>query len=296
VSYGPNQAALSGADELTGYAEGPPAISTSTYADFCAGYTGALAILAALEDRDRTGHGQLVDMSQFAAVVSMLGPLLLDVERSGHVPQRAGNHSAAAAPRGVYPCRGTDAWCGIEVRTDDEFRSLAAAAGRADWLADQRFATVPARQDHRDELDGEIASWTRQHAPEEVAAWLQERSVPAFALLDVADVLRDGHVAGRGRWAFPPHARFGPDMTTQEAPQLSQTSGSFDRAGPALGQDTDYVLGQLCGYTAADIDALVQAGVTSRLAEPERTLTRPYLAWAPGLLHNIAWPAPPPER
>jgi benzylsuccinate CoA-transferase BbsF subunit len=290
VSYGPNQAALSGADELTGHPGGPPVISTSTYADFCSGYTGALAALAALEDRDRTGRGQLADMSQFAAVVSMLGPLLLDFEQNGHLARRAGNHAPRAAPRGVYRCRGQDAWVGIEVRTDAEFRSLAAVAHRPDWTADPRFSAARERARNPDELDEQIASWTSQHTPEEVAAWLQERGVPASALMDVADVLRDGHVASRGRWAFPPHARFGPDMTTQEAVHLSATPGSFDRAGPAFGQDVGYVLGQLCGYTDDEIDAMAEAGVTCRLAEPDTTLTRPYLAWAPGLLHNIEWP------
>ncbi|MER3407362.1 MAG: hypothetical protein C4292_00630, partial [Nitrososphaera sp.] len=106
VAWGKNLSALTGIDDLTGWPDRPPSgISLVAYTDQTSGLYGLVAILAALEHRDATGQGQFIELSQFEATVALLGPLILEAEVTGRIPQRQGNAVPSAAPQGGYPCR-----------------------------------------------------------------------------------------------------------------------------------------------------------------------------------------------
>ena len=123
VSYGPTLQALTGYTQLMAEPDGTPAGYGYSYADMCGGYTGALAALVALWHRRRTGKGQFVDLSQFEAVASVIGPALLDISVNGRVQSPPGYNSqeGPAAPHGVYKCKplngDDDRWVAISVGT-----------------------------------------------------------------------------------------------------------------------------------------------------------------------------------
>src|SRR5207244_3112715 len=102
----------------------------------------AVAVLAALEYRRRTGQGQHIDVSQAEAALHFLGPTLLDYTVNGRVQGCVGNRDLNAAPHGVYPAAGTDRWVAITVETDDQWQALCTVMERPEWLRDVRFATV----------------------------------------------------------------------------------------------------------------------------------------------------------
>ena len=132
LSWGPNQAPLTGIDDLTGYPEDEPAgVASVAPPDYSAGLHALVAILAGLTHRDRTGEGTFVDLSQFEATVALLGPFLLDHELTGRNPRRSGNDEAGYAPSGTYPCRGDDRWVAISVDGDDGWRALGRVAGES---------------------------------------------------------------------------------------------------------------------------------------------------------------------
>ena len=110
VSYGPTLQALTGYTQLMVEPDGTPAGYGYSYADMCGGYTGALAALVALWHRRRTGRGQFVDLSQFEAVASVIGPALLDISVNGRTQSPPGYNSqeGPSAPHGVYKCRPLD--------------------------------------------------------------------------------------------------------------------------------------------------------------------------------------------
>jgi hypothetical protein len=141
VSYGPTLQALTGYTLLMAEPDGPPAGFGYSYSDLAGGNLGALAVLAALWHRRRTGRGQLVDLSQLEAVASLVGPTLLGGGTSA--PTGNASQEAPGAPHGVYPCAGDDRWIAITVFSDAEWERFATAAGGPG--VDARYAL----RDHR---------------------------------------------------------------------------------------------------------------------------------------------------
>ena len=127
----------------------PGAGCQTAFPDYVAPSYGALAILAALHFRARTGKGQYIDLSEQEAAVPVMGAALLEYQMTGRIPERMGDRSAYAAPQGCYRCAGEDRWAVISCANDAEFERLAAAMGHAEWLDDPRFATVLARFEHQ---------------------------------------------------------------------------------------------------------------------------------------------------
>ena len=185
-----------------------------SYADMTGGYSGALAVLMALWHRKQTGQGQFVDLAQFEAISSLVGPGLLDI-LNNQTPrnQPVGNRSqeAPAAPHGVYRCKGDDRWCAIAVFTETEWQSLCRVLGQPAWTRETRFASLADRLQHQDALDGYIEAWTQQHTAEEVMARLQEAGIAAGVVANGEDLDRDPQLRARGYWAQLPAQENGED-------------------------------------------------------------------------------------
>jgi len=292
IAWGPNQAPLVGLDDMTGWPDRPQSgFSSFAYPDFSNSFHATVAVLAALEHRDRTGEGEFIEISQQEATAAMFGPWLVDAQR-GKPPKRDGHHDPDYAPHALYPCRGNDRWVAITIASDDEWRRFAEAAGHREWIDDSRFATGAARLENQDTLDEAISAWTRPQCEEAIAEHLQRAGVTAAPLLDNPRVALDPQLRSRRFWLLPEHARFGRDFVTGCPIVLSDTPGHLDRGAPSVGQDNDEVLGGLCGYSAAEIAALVERGVVYPMARPELRLERRYLSWLKHFLPDLDWPTP----
>jgi benzylsuccinate CoA-transferase BbsF subunit len=264
VSYGPTLQALTGYTLLMAEPDGPPAGFGYSYSDLAGGNLGALAVLAALWHRRRTGRGQLVDLAQLEAVASLLGPVLLARAIDGGVSTPTGNASqeAPGAPHGVYPCAGEDRWIAITIFTDDDWSRFVAALGRPAWTREERFATVASRLRHAGELDQLVGAWTRGQPAEEAMATLQGAGVAAGLVANAEDLCaRDPQLAARGHFV---------DVATPEGRtvridgppfHLSETPARVSGPGPLLGEHTDEVLSSLLGCGEEEIRALREAGV-----------------------------------
>jgi benzylsuccinate CoA-transferase BbsF subunit len=293
VSWGPNQAPLVGLDDLTGWGDRPPSgFSVTAFPDYSNGAHATVAVLAAILRRDATGEGEFIELAQLEATAATLGPWFGDTQR-GRAPRRDGNRVPGAAPHGLYPCRGSDRWVALAIFGDEEWRALCDAAEHPDWAEDPRFATAEARRANQDALDEAIAAWTRAATDEEIAERLQRAGVAAAPALDNARVAVDAQLRSRGFWALAEHARFGADLVTGNPIVLSATPGRQDRAGPSFGEDNDHVLGEVCGYSRAEIDALIEAKVVEPMASPAGVkLDRPYLPWIRHFMPELPWPKP----
>src|SRR5439155_1258704 len=169
---------------------GLPAGFGYSYSDLVGGNLGALAVLAAIWHRRRTGRGQLVDLAQLETAASVLGPVLLDRAVHGGASAPAGNASqeAPGAPHGVYPCAGEERWIAITVFTDTEWERLGEAVGRPAWTRDARFATGAGRLRHAAELDRHVTEWTRGQKAEEAMVLLQRAGVAAGLVANAEDL------------------------------------------------------------------------------------------------------------
>ena len=279
VSYGPTLQALSGYTLQMRHPGHEPAGWGYSYADMTGGYSGALAVLMALWHRKQTGQGQFVDLAQFEAISSLVGPGLLDI-LNNQTPrnQPVGNRSqeAPAAPHGVYHCKGDDRWCVIAVFTEAEWQSLCRVLGQPAWTRETRFASLADRLQHQDALDGYIEAWTQQHTAEEVMSRLQEAGIAAGVVANGEDLDRDPQLRARGYWAQLPAQENGKteDVILDGPPfKLSKTPGYVAAPGPLLGEHTDSVLRRLLNYSDQQIAQLKAERVIASHAEihAERT-------------------------
>lgn len=288
-TWGPNQAPVGGIDYLTGWPDrGPGSISIS-YPDYIAGYHALVAALAALLHRDATGEGQQIDLSQFETTLTCIGPALLQYLVTGEVASRTGNRHLGAAPQGIYPTRDHERWVAISVLDDDDWTAFCIAANHIEWLDDPRFGALPGRLQHHDELDALIGAWTSGLTAWEVTADLQDAGVAAAPVNENPDLLTDEHLAARRFWKALPHARFGRDLVVGHPITMSGTPARFDRASPALGEDTRDILGSVAGLSEAEIDAAVAEGAAYLPGEQDMELERPYLHWIRHVM-NLPWP------
>lgn len=256
VSYGPPQVALSGMSSLTGYQGGPPLQAGFSYGDPNGGVHGTFAVLCALLHRARTGEGQYIDLSQREACAMLLPEALMEFVMNGTQPPRNGNRDPYMAPHGVFRCRGADRWVSIAVESDEEWQRMCAAMGQAALAADARFATLAARKEHEDDLEHLVTAWTQERSADEVTRCLQQVGVAAYPSLDGKDLLANPHVAARGFFVELEHPEVGKRRHLGISWKMSRTPCEVHRPAPCLGQDTDYVLGEILGLSGDEISSL----------------------------------------
>jgi crotonobetainyl-CoA:carnitine CoA-transferase CaiB-like acyl-CoA transferase len=261
VSYGPAQVPLSGMSSLTGYKDWPPMHVGLSYGDPTAGLHGAVAVLAALLHRARTGEGQYIDLSQEEACIAVLGEGILEQTMNGRQPPRDGNRDPLMAPHGVFRSAGEQRWVAIAARDDEEWSRLATAVGAAPLASDARFATLAARKENEDELERILSEWTLARSPEEAMTTLQEAGVPSFVSMNNRDLSQDPHLNGSGLFVELEHPEAGTRQHVGIPWRMSETTCTVRRAAPCLGEATDYVLAEILGYDQSRIDGLRQAGV-----------------------------------
>jgi crotonobetainyl-CoA:carnitine CoA-transferase CaiB-like acyl-CoA transferase len=261
AGYGNLAAAISGFSNLGGWPDRAPAGPFSAYTDYVSPRFVAVAILAALEHRRRTGEGQYIDLAQGEASLHFLGPALLDHTVNDRLPERVGNRDPDLVPHGVHPAAGTDRWVAIAVGSDDAFTALCAAMERPGLAAEPRFATIAARRTHEVELDAEIAIWTRTRDAGDIERLLQSRGVAASAVQDSAALCADPQLAHRGHFLRVPHATLGSTVVEGSRFLLSGTPARMPEYAPTYGGDTARVLTELLGYNEARITDLVASGV-----------------------------------
>ncbi len=263
VSFGPVLMAFSGMAYLwrDPQSERPGTACQIAFPDYVAPSYGALAILAALHYRARTGKGQYIDLSQAEAAASMLGPACLEWLVNQREPQPQGNSSSRAAPHGCYRCKGDDRWCAISVQTQEHWLRFCQVASHSEWASDARFTDLPGRIAHKKELDSLVESWTAQWTPHQVMLMLQREEIAAGAVQTAEDLYRDPHLRERGFARDVYHPQLG--CMTQVGPtvRLSETPGSVRHQAHVPGQDNEAVFGGLLGMSSANIKELVEREV-----------------------------------
>jgi benzylsuccinate CoA-transferase BbsF subunit len=249
--------AIAGFNHLTGWPDREAIGPYATITDSLSPRYVALLVAAALLERTRTGVGRHIDVAQIETGVYSLSELVVRHSANGESTARAGNREEGAAPHGVYPCAGDDAWIAIEVASDEEWQGLVAAMGDPDWMHDARFATAEGREAHQDDLDARLAAWTREFGAYLLMARLQEAGVPAGVVQHLDEVLLDPQLAHRHHFVPLDHAVVGVLPYERSGFRLSASPGGFDDSGPLLGEDNDTVLGEMLGLSLEEIAQLV---------------------------------------
>jgi crotonobetainyl-CoA:carnitine CoA-transferase CaiB-like acyl-CoA transferase len=261
-AYGPNIEQMGGLAYLNGYVGGPPHKSGISYGDPLAGLGGAAAVLLALVQRERTGKGQRVEVSQRNLLLAMIGDALT-AHQLGAPASREGSRNASYAPQGAYPSgHPADApprWVTLSVVTDEHWQALCRVMERPDLAAEAALATVVGRMRAHDRLDAEITAWTQGRTADEAAAALQAAGVPAAPVMAPADLSHDPNLVARDFFRTLPHPEYGQIRVTAPVWRFAGHDLGV-RTAPKFGEHNREVLEEL-GYAAADIDALERDGV-----------------------------------
>jgi len=244
LGYDPLAQAESGFLSLNGSPDGEPVKSPTFLADDLAGVHAALAALAALRHRDRTGEGQQVDVSLLDALLFQ-STGYLTLAAMGVALPRMGNQFRVAAPANAYRCR--DGRIVVGVLLDTQWRRLAPLLGRPELADHPDYASTAARIARRDEVDGLVADWAAQRASAEALAALADAGIPAAPIRSYADAARDPVVQAR-EMLQPTLQPDGSTVPVTGPPaKLSRTPIRVRSAAPALGAHDDEILAEL-GY------------------------------------------------
>jgi len=249
--------ALSGVMQTSGGPQDPPVRIGVPFADLTAPLFGVIGVLAAIHQAQRTGLGQLVDVSMLGVMTMMVSGEPFDLlERCG-VPQRTGLTVPRLAPFGIY--RTMDGFVAICAPTETFAHSLFQAIGRPELAADPRFARRDDRVVNVSEVDRVVEAFTCSRTSADVIAALEERGVPAAEVRDPKDAVRDPRVVARGETVPLTHPQYGAveDVYGMGIPiQFSRAQAGFDQPPPALGEHNRAVYCGLLGYSAERVDEL----------------------------------------
>lgn len=257
--YGSIGEAMGGLRYVVGDPSAAPPRMGISIGDTLAAMFAAIGTLAALEERRRTGEGQIVDSAIYESVLAIMESLVPEYTITGHQRERTGSVLPNVAPSNVYPTR-DGAMILIAANQDTVFTRLAAAMGRSDLVDDPRYATHGARGEHQEELDALIAGYTSTVDAEELDKTLVAHAVPVGKIFRVEDMLNDPQFLARESITAVHHPVLGELAMQNVFPRLSRTPGRVRWPGAPLGAHTDEVLGEL-GLAPGQITRLREKGI-----------------------------------
>ncbi|MCP5068385.1 MAG: CoA transferase [bacterium] len=263
IGYGPNTHPVSGLQHLWNHPEDEesPAGSTAVHPDHLVGRLGAMAALAGLILRERSGRGSHHDAAQFETPIGLMADIFAQESLAPGSVHPAGNASSRGAPWSCLPCDGDDEWCVVNVRSDAEWQQLRKAIGDPQWTHDPALDTAEGRIARRAHIDGQLAVWTSERDPRSVMETLQEAGVPAGIVAHPAHHLSDPQLVHRGypKLVVQPDYEAlmleGPSFLGSDLPEV------VTEPAPRLGQHTREVASELLGLSKAEIEALIEEKV-----------------------------------
>ncbi len=251
--------AQGGIMSITGPADGEPYKVGVAIADITTGLFAATAILAALQERERSGQGQAIDVALLDAQVAWLANVAQNYLATGEAPGRYGNAHPSIVPYETFPA--SDGAIAVAIGTDEQYRKFCHAIGRPELCEDERFCTNGARVIHRTALIPLLQAVFRTRP---AAAWIDLLlgiGVPAGPINDVAAALEDPQVQARNMVQTVQHPSAGSIKLLGPVAKFSRTPATIRLAPPPLGHHTDAVLAELLGYTGDEIAQLRADGV-----------------------------------
>ena len=259
VGYAPTFSAIGGVASVTGVEGGAP-VPLYGSIDLRSATMTAFAILAALNQRARTGEGQHIDLSSAECVTCEIGHLFAEYQLTGKLPRRRGNDDRRLAPHNSYRCRGKE-WVTIAVGAESEWTAFCRAIGAPDWTREERFADQRQRWKNRRALDRLVEAWTRERSAEEATQLLQKAGVAALPCLGSAGLAHDRQLEARGFIEPVVHPVLGKRDLVGAPWKLSATPARIESPAPLLGEHNEYVLNGILGIPREEIASLEQRGI-----------------------------------
>ena len=260
AGYGGIGEAMGGLRYIVGDPSTPPSRVGISIGDTLAAMFAAIGALSALQSRQRTGQGQVVDSAIYEAVLGVMESTVPEYDQLGTIRERTGSILAKIAPSNVYPTAEDDMII-MGANQDTVFARLCEAMQQPELAEDERFSTHVARGENQALLDDMISAWSKRFTADDLLALLEQHAVPAGRIYRAPDMLRDKHFIARESIVEVEHPKYERLKMQNVFPRLSATPGRVKWTGPALGQHNGEIYGGLLGYSASDLERLRQDGI-----------------------------------
>ena len=253
--------AMGGLMSLTGQKGNPPTRAGCAMGDILGGLNLTIGVLAALNARTVTGHGQRVDVALTDCVVASLEQAVQRYAVSGKIPERNGNSYAAIAPYDTYEAKDGHLviGCGNQKLFEVLFRDL---IQKPEVIDDPRFADVPLRVKNNLILKEYIEEWTKQYTVDEAVEIVLNAGIPAGPINDLSDIMNDENFTVDREMIIKTHHPVMGDITLNGNPvKLMDTMPEIYKPSPTLGEDTEDIFAEFLGMSAEDVAALKEKGI-----------------------------------
>lgn len=251
--------AMGGLRYVMGEPDRRPSRAGISIGDTLAATFGALGALAALQHRERTGRGQVVDSAIYEACFAMMESLVPDYHFGGYIRERSGSFLPKIAPSNIYEA--SDGMLIIAANQNTVFERLAAAMGQAELAKDPRFDTHATRGENQALLDEMINQWTGTKSVAEIEAICEEFGVPSGRIYRAPEMMSDPHFAAREAIARIAHPVLGDFPMPNVFPKLSETPGNVRWTGAEVGEHNDYVFKEVLGWSSEKMAAAYEGKV-----------------------------------
>ena len=262
MGYGVNLNSLCGLTARSAF-EGERPFGTGTnYTDHVMVPTHTLfGIIAALLQREKTGKGQTVAISQLASAICMKPTDAMAYASNGDILGPMGVGDPDAAPHGLFVTLGYRKWVAIAVLSEQEWQAFKGVMGDPSWAEEEKFSTLSLRKENEKELNERIEEWTKWQEGRELADCLVQAGVRAGVVNDARGAIENEHLIERGFWSYLDHPEVGITLYNRAPFTLSKTPAQMETAAPLLGQHTHEVLTTFLGYTDDEVNKLIDDGV-----------------------------------
>lgn len=250
--------AMSGAMMTTGFADGPPIRSGINFVDYGAALYAAIGTLSALYHREKTGKGQMVDVSLVDTAVSFRGGVFAFYQLFDWITPRLGNRS----PFFIYDCfKARDGWVKLAVLSGRLWRRLARAMGKEELISDPRFADDAARCENIALLYSIVSEWIEEKTVDELIALTEKAQIPCGQVYDIPEVLADPHIRAREMIVDIDYPGLGKVPLAGFPIKFSETPGNFANRGPLLGEHNEEIYCGLLGFSRQKLAGLQEEGI-----------------------------------
>ena len=246
---------MSGFASMTGEENQKPLLPPLALADMVAGLTGFGAILmAVIASKKNQIRGQVIDLSLFEPLFSILGPWAASYKISGKIPPRIGNRSNVAAPRGIYKTK-DNKFVSLSASMQSMWEKLAITIGAQELINDPKFLTNSDRLSNQDDLDDVISNFIKKFDRDPLLKLFSEEGITVGPVLDISEIIEHPYVLDRKILIEHHNNNYGNILMHQAFPRLSKTPGKVKSSAPSIGENTNDILKEI-GLTKSQIDKL----------------------------------------